>query len=312
MPKVNNQILAVKLKDSNVIRIYNIKLRRYTREFTLCKEEASFEDIPQVPGSSALGARSPGGGAALKSKKTYIEKKLNKFEQESKNNKRVPSNFMLAYQQNREKTLQEYKNEFKMKQLEKNFEMDGDGAGTPVSSCCHHDQESEKNMNLLEISPSGRVLVSTFGDQADIFVKVINEQTVDDQYNISTAHVESSRAPFMPIYFDYDYVKACQYKDGGPGDSHSAETLGFQKEDTGGSTATLGLKNVTFMMDMDKDRKKQYMRSQALLTHAVPYKLDPIEKLLPGTIDRACYSFSQLGRIQGNQYQRNERLLELV
>ena len=33
-----------------------------------------------------------------------------------------------------------------------------------------------------------------------------------------------------------------------------------------------------------------------------PFKIEMVDKILPGTIDRACHSFNQLGRIQGNQY----------
>ena len=68
------------------------------------------------------------------------------------------------------------------KQLNKNYKPRPD---SPISSCCHHDSEAEKNMRLLEISPSGKILVATFGDQRDIFVKVLNEQSVEDQYNLS-------------------------------------------------------------------------------------------------------------------------------
>jgi hypothetical protein len=78
---------------------------------------------------------------------------------------------------------------------------------TPMSSCCHG-SGPESVIKLLEISPSGKILVCTFDDQKEIFVKILNEQTADDLYDISSAKIESSRAPFMPIYFDYDYIKS--------------------------------------------------------------------------------------------------------
>lgn len=81
---------------------------------------------------------------------------------------------------------------------------------TPFSSL-HHSSimiapEDKQEIKILEISPSGKLLVCTMDDQKEIFIKVINEQSIEEQYNIRTGMVESKRAPFMPTYFDYDYI----------------------------------------------------------------------------------------------------------
>lgn len=47
MPKVNNNILAVQQANSNLIKIYNIKLRQFTRQFLISKDEPIFDDLNQ-------------------------------------------------------------------------------------------------------------------------------------------------------------------------------------------------------------------------------------------------------------------------
>lgn len=115
MPKVNNNILAVQQENSNVIKIYNIKLRQYTRQFIICKEEPVFEDFNANfrAGSALSGDYSTIAKEAKMARKvTAIEKALNKAEIENRNNKnKAPvSPFMEAYTMNREKSLQEFKN----------------------------------------------------------------------------------------------------------------------------------------------------------------------------------------------------------
>ena len=68
MPKINNQFLIVKIKDTNIIRIYNIKLQRYTREFSLCKDEPTLEDLA-LRNQSDLQVKNEG----FSSKKSFIE-----------------------------------------------------------------------------------------------------------------------------------------------------------------------------------------------------------------------------------------------
>ena len=90
---------------------------------------------------------------------------------------------------------------------------------TPYSSIAEEshgfDNGTDKQeIKVLEISPSGKILVCTMDDQKEIFIKIINEQSIEEQYNITTGMLESSRAPFMPTYFDYDYTNnTVFYKD---------------------------------------------------------------------------------------------------
>lgn len=105
----------------------------------------------------------------------------------------------------------------------------------------------------------------------------------------------------MPTYFDYDYIKNTVFDQ----DTTKKANGGASKDSLlkiPSSVAAGKSDAVVFMIDMDKDRKKQYMIDQARLTQGIPFKLENVEKILPGTIDRACNSFNHLGRVQCNQY----------
>lgn len=64
----------------------------------------------------------------------------------------------------------------------------------------------------------------------------------------------------MPLYFDYDYIKACP---SGDGDIDLKEDPPIQintlKVATSSAATTFRVKNTAFMIDMDKDKKKSYV-----------------------------------------------------
>ena len=108
---------------------------------------------------------------------------------------------------------------------------------------------------MLEISPSGKILVCTMDDQKEIFIKIINEQSIEEQYNITTGMLESSRAPFMPTYFDYDYINNTIFDQ----DAQIKQDGGASKDSLLKAPSSLVMsKNdpAVFMIDMDKDKKK--------------------------------------------------------
>ena len=86
MPKVNNNILAVQQENSNLIKIYNVKLRQYTRQFTICKDEPLFDDLNNFRAGSALSGYSTIAKkeAKMAKKVTALENALNKAEIENR------------------------------------------------------------------------------------------------------------------------------------------------------------------------------------------------------------------------------------
>ena len=64
-------------------------------------------------------------------------------------------------------------------------------------------KNKKTDIDLLEVSPSGKIIVSVIGSQ--LFIKILNITSLEDQYNLSNSKVQNHNTAFLPIYFDYDY-----------------------------------------------------------------------------------------------------------
>ena len=58
-------------------------------------------------------------------------------------------------------------------------------------------------ISLLEVSPNGKIIVSII--DSNIFIKILNITSLEDQYNMHNSKVENHNTAFLPIYFDFDY-----------------------------------------------------------------------------------------------------------
>lgn len=48
IPKVNENILVVKVKDTDLIKIYNLNIRRFVRKFTLTNKQMNFTEDEEI------------------------------------------------------------------------------------------------------------------------------------------------------------------------------------------------------------------------------------------------------------------------
>ena len=58
-------------------------------------------------------------------------------------------------------------------------------------------------ISLIEVSPNGKIIVSIIDN--NIFIKILNITSLEDQYNMHNSKVENHNTAFLPIYFDFDY-----------------------------------------------------------------------------------------------------------
>ena len=53
------------------------------------------------------------------------------------------------------------------------------------------------------MSPNGKIIVSII--DSNIFIKILNITSLEDQYNMHNSKIENHNTAFLPIYFDFDY-----------------------------------------------------------------------------------------------------------
>lgn len=58
-------------------------------------------------------------------------------------------------------------------------------------------------IGILEVSPNAKIIVCTIGQ--NLFVKILNLTSLEDQYNLNDSKIENHNTAFLPIYFDFDY-----------------------------------------------------------------------------------------------------------
>mmetsp|Transcript_27145 Transcript_27145/g.41300 ORF Transcript_27145/g.41300 Transcript_27145/m.41300 type:complete len:301 (-) Transcript_27145:2049-2951(-) len=213
LPKRNDRVFAVKVKDSNLIQYYSVKLRQVIRQFSILKDDIYFDDRNHEEQDPIFASLQPkeesqinltllqrqSNEVALKQRqrKKEIENfKTGLFLQGYKYSERIPSydNYI------EERHLEVVKNKIagKMKDEMKRMQEE-------IQTQMVADTKRQNEVKIIEISPQGRILACIIGN--DLFIRVVNlqVQSASDMINKRSGHQIMNS--FMPIYLDLDYYK---------------------------------------------------------------------------------------------------------
>ena len=124
------------------------------------------------------------------------------------------------------------------------------------------------------MSPNGKIIVSII--DSNIFIKILNITSLEDQYNMHNSKVENHNTAFLPIYFDFDY-----------GNEFSEMQRSFSILPPASKPD-----HRTLLLDLAIEKRPRYHQLQS--ESDCPYRLPKLDKLSPGTIDRGVHANNSL------------------
>lgn len=124
------------------------------------------------------------------------------------------------------------------------------------------------------MSPNGKIIVSII--DSNIFIKILNITSLEDQYNMHNSKVENHNTAFLPIYFDFDY-----------GNEFSEMQRSFSILPPASKPD-----HRTLLLDLAIEKRPRYHQLQS--ESDCPYRLPKLDKLSPGIIDRGVHAYNSL------------------
>ena len=162
LPKLNEEIIIVNPKDTNVIKIYSIKLKMFVREFLMTTEESSFgEEFLAKPKPTNFDSIDT--DSSPRAAKKFVELAKSGIRQS-------------AFMESLRLTKGENYSEFVSTRLKK--KMESKMRETIQQNFDSQNQKKEQDISLLEVSPNGKIIVSVIGP--NIFIKILNITSLED------------------------------------------------------------------------------------------------------------------------------------